>query len=440
MATPKFLLRDPKATGKTLIFLIYRIGETRLKYSTGETIDPGYWDATRQSATETIKGNKPLLDSLKTINLQLNRYKNKVLEIETYWKTQKIDPNIKNLKQELDKEFKKLPEPVPVPDPEPEPDKINLFSFIETYISNVRFTRTVPPKPINPRTIQKYRTTQRVLKEFAAKKRGGKLDFENIDLLFYQDFTEYLQKTYKHTPNTIGKYIRNLKVFLKEATEAGVNTNHLFESKKFAAPTETVEHIYLNDQELDKLYFLDLSTCKRLESVRDLFLVSCYTGLRFQDFTTITPENIIDGKTKLKISTQKTGQTVVIPIHWRVAEILTRYENNLPRAISNQKMNEYLKELAKLAEITDPVQIVKTKGGKREILNFGKCELVTCHTGRRTFATNLYKAGVPAQSIMKLTGHKTEAVFMKYLNIGEDENANILMNHEYFTRGRLRAV
>jgi integrase len=66
--------------------------------------------------------------------------------------------------------------------------------------------------------------------------------------------------------------------------------------------------------------------------------------------------------------------------------------------------------------------------------------LISCHTGRRTFATNLFRAGVPANSIMKLTGHQTEAIFMKYINVSDDENAELLLNHDYFTKGRLRAI
>lgn len=435
MATPKFLLREPTAKGKTLIFLVFRIGSDRLKYSTGESIEPQYWNAETQTANEAIKGNKQLSDQLKSINLQLSRYKNKVAEIESFWKVQKIEPTIEGLRVELDKEFKTLP----TPEPEPEPEKITLFGFIDNYIKTVKFTREAQPKPINVRTLQKYRTTLKVLRDFAKSKRKGRLDFENIDLAFYQDFVEYLQKHCNHTTNTIGKYIKTLKVFLKEATEAGVNTNRAFESKKFAGLTEQVDHIYLTENDLDLLWNLDLSKNKRLESVRDLFLVSCYTGLRFQDFTTITPENILDGN-KLKISTRKTGKTVQIPIHWRVAEILAKYENHLPRAISNQKMNDYLKELGEIAGIDSTIEKVLTKGGLRYERNYKKFELITCHTGRRTFATNLYLAGVPAISIMKLTGHQTEAVFMRYLNISGEENAMLLMNHDYFTKGRMKAV
>jgi len=435
MAAPKLLLREPNAKGKTLIFLVFRIGSDRLKYSTGESIEPQYWNTETQTANEAIKGNKQLSEQLKSINLQLSRYKNKVAEIESFWKVQKIEPTIEGFRVELDKEFKVIPEP----QPEPEPENVTLFGFIDNYIKTVKFTREPQPKPINLRTIQKYRTTLKVLRDFAKSKRKGRLDFENIDLDFYHDFVEYLQKHCNHTTNTVGKYIKTLKVFLKEATEAGINSNRAFESKKFAGLTELVDHIYLNETDLDLLWNLDLSKNKRLESVRDLFLVSCYTGLRFQDFTTITPENILDGN-KLKISTRKTGKTVQIPIHWRVAELLAKYENHLPRAISNQKMNDYLKEVGELAGIDATIEKVKTKGGLRYERNYKKFELMTCHTGRRTFATNLYLAGVPAISIMKLTGHSTEAVFMRYLNISGEENANLLMNHDYFTKGRLRAI
>lgn len=443
MATPIFQLRKPTATTETLILLVYRFGANKLVYSTGESIHPEHWNNETQRAKTDFKKDNPLHEITKSINIQLDRYFLKINEILGLWKLQKTEPTIEALKTELDKEFKIMPEPLQ----EPSPEKITLFGFIENYIKTVKFTRTSPPKPINIRTLQKYQTTLTTLKDFSQRKRNGKLDFENIDLEFYQDFVTFLQTPlkvdkivkYGHTQNTVGKYIKTLKVFLKEATEAGINTNRAFESKKFSAMSENVEHINLTENELDLLWNYDLSNNKRLEAVRDLFLISCYTGLRFQDFTTLTPENIIEG-TKLKIFTRKTGKPVVIPIHWRVAELLAKYENHLPRAISNQKMNDYLKELGELAGINGNIETVKTKGGLRVSQIQKKHELITCHTGRRTFATNLFRAGVPAISIMKFTGHQTEAVFMKYINVSDDENAELLLNHDFFTKGKMRAI
>jgi len=432
MAVPKLLLREPTAKGKTLIFLVFRIGNDRLKYSTGESIEPQYWNTETQTANEAIKGNKQLSEQLKSINLQLSRYKNKVAEIESFWTVQKIEPTIEALKDELDKEFKI----------EPATRKNDLFGFIETFIENVKFTRGTNPKPISPKTKTKYRITLKILKDFAEKKRRGKLDFKNIDMDFYFEFIDFLQKQYKHTPNTIGKNVKVLKLFLREATEAGLKTNPTFENRKFAAMSEDVSHIYLNENELDLLWNLDLSNNSRLETVRDLFLIGCHTALRFSDFTNIKPQNIIEttGGRAIKIQTQKTSQTVFIPLHWRVEVILAKYDNQLPRAISNQKMNDYLKEVGKLAGIDTQIETSKTKAGLKFTSLQPKYELITTHTARRSAATNMFKAGIPSISIMRITGHKTESVFLKYINFSDEENAILIMNHDFFTKGRMRAI
>jgi len=229
---------------------------------------------------------------------------------------------------------------------------------------------------------------------------------------------------------------------LREGVDAGVNTNLTHENKRFAAPHEEVEHIYLTDGELESITKLDLSKSPRLDRVRDLFLIGCYTALRFSDFTAIKPENIITtstGARAVKINTFKTSQTVIIPIHPTVEAILAKYENHLPRAISNQKMNKYLKDIGEAAEIKTPVQITKTIGGARVQTSVPKYKKISSHTARRSGATNMFLAGVPSLAIMKITGHKTESVFMKYICIDEEVNANILMQHDYF-KPKMRVV
>ena len=206
--------------------------------------------------------------------------------------------------------------------------------------------------------------------------------------------------------------------------------------------SEDVSHIYLNENELDLLWNLDLSNNSRLETVRDLFLIGCHTALRFSDFTNIKPQNIIEttGGRAIKIQTQKTSQTVFIPLHWRVEVILAKYDNQLPRAISNQKMNDYLKEVGKLAGIDTQIETSKTKAGLKFTSLQPKYELITTHTARRSAATNMFKAGIPSISIMRITGHKTESVFLKYINFSDEENAILIMNHDFFTKGRMRAI
>ncbi len=187
---------------------------------------------------------------------------------------------------------------------------------------------------------------------------------------------------------------------------------------------EEVHNVYLNESELAHLWALDLSNQPRLERVRDLFLVGCWTGLRFSDFTNLRPENIIGSIAQ--IQTQKTGEVVTIPIHPIVRQILNKYSGNLPREISNQKMNGYLKEISQLASFDEKGIATITKGGSKTSSFKAKWERVSTHTARRSFATNQYKAGFPSILLMKITGHKTEKAFLKYIKVDQEEAAQQL--------------
>ncbi len=125
----------------------------------------------------------------------------------------------------------------------------------------------------------------------------------------------------------------------------------------------------------------------------------------------------------------KTQGKVVIPCHPVVTAMLDKYNGVLPAAISNQKMNDYVKELCQLADITHKESKGITKGGKRVIRTVEKWQLVSTHTARRSFATNMYVLGVPAITIMRITGHKTEKAFMRYIKLDEEQHAQIIALH-----------
>jgi integrase len=218
---------------------------------------------------------------------------------------------------------------------------------------------------------------------------------------------------------------------LNEATDLGLNANLSFRNKRFKVLTETVHKIYLSETELIEIYNLNLSGDKRLERVRDLFLVGCWTGLRFGDLVNIAPENVVGNK--ISIKTQKTGEVVVIPLHWMVKSIMKRYAdypNSLPPAISNTKMNKYLKEIASQVPcLQEKVRVSITKGGRLITETKSKWEMVSTHTCRRSFATILYLEGISSLTIMKLTSHKSEKVFLSYLKASAEDNANLLQKH-----------
>lgn len=407
MPNVTFVLKEPSHTEPTLVYLIFRYENTRLKYSTGIKIHPDFWNPKDQKARDTRK-----FPHSSEINTRLANMANCVENEYRRLINDKITPNNDRLKLKLDelllkKEIK---------------DSKDFLGFIETYIETTN-------KRAN--TIKQYNTALKRLIEYKEFTKNS-LQFDDIDLNFYEDFTTYLTKHKNYGINTIGTIFKNIKVFMSEAVERGLTNNNQFRSKKFKKTAETSESIYLSISEIDQLYNLDLSNNPRLDRVRDLFIIGCYTGLRFSDLSLIKDENLIDNNTKLKITTQKTDQLVIIPLHRYIKEIIQKYGGVPPTPLSNQKMNEYLKEIGERAGFDSEIILTFTKGGKKVTEAYKKYALITVHTARRSFATNAYLNDVPSISIMKITGHKTEKAFLTYIKISQEDNANKLLNHPFF--------
>ena len=264
-----------------------------------------------------------------------------------------------------------------------------------------------------PKTIFQFRNLKRHLKTFE-KNTNFKIEFDNVDMNFYKKFVDYLTIKLKLAPNTIGKLITNLKVYMRESLEDGLTANNTFTHRKFKSINSKSDTVYLTTAEIKALQELDLSKQPRYERVRDMFVIGCCTALRHSDLSKIKPDNIENGM--IDMIQTKTGKQVIIPMAKDVIEILAKYNNSLP-GISNQKFNEYLYEVCKQCEVlANEVTIHEIKGGKKNTLRKPKYEFISSHTARRSFCTNEYKAGdLEISEIMALSGHTTEKSFYKYI-------------------------
>ena len=281
-------------------------------------------------------------------------------------------------------------------------------------------------------TIKNYKGFIIQFDEFC-KAKHKRYDFVDIDLKFYDDFVAYFTAK-DYSINTIGRHVKELKIIMRAAREEGLHDNGLIESRKFRVLTAEVENIYLTESEIRAIAEVDLKGDKHKSIARDIFLVGCYTAQRFSDYSTINEGNIRtldNGQKVIDLKQQKTGNKVVIPIRAELQAILDKYDNRLPKAYE-QKVNKYIKEIAREAGIVDMVEVSYVESGEKKSHLVEKCELVKTHTARRSGATNMYLAGIPTIAIMKITGHKTEKEFMKYIKITEEQTAVELMNHPYF--------
>lgn len=392
------------------IYVTARFGRNeKLMYALPLKCEPQYWDVVRGRVKHTMYCSycdvtNEALDGLS--KLFLNFFSSVVADGGEITK--------ESMKHLLDVHFGKVKE------------KATTFhEFFEEFIEacKTRMNSQRGGQVVTYNTRREYARTLIYIEQYEAEHKIH-LEFSDIDQDFLASFVGYLQSLNKAT-NTIAHKVISIKAVMRAAVERGLTENERW--KFYRNSTEETDSIALNEDELKKLYDYDFSDDPRLERVRDLFLVGCWTGLRFSDVTRIRKENIKDGF--IDITQSKTFGQVIIPLHHVFKEIWDKYGGNLPCDISNQKFNEYIKEVCKKVGLKDGVLKSITRGGKRTTTRYEKWQLVSSHTARRSFATNLYKSGFPSISIMQITGHKTETAFLKYIKVSKQEHARLLAEH-----------
>lgn len=283
-------------------------------------------------------------------------------------------------------------------------------------------------KKISPKTIQKYRTTIKQIKEFE-ESENIKLKLIDINLDFHKRITSYLKLEKNYSNTLIEKIIGQIKGFIREAKEEGFKVNNDVESKKFTFKRDEPIDTYLNEKEIDLIFNLDLSDNESLDNVRDLFIIGLWTGLRISDLKRINQFHF--SKNTITISeTEKTGATVEIPIHPQVKKVLDKRQNNLPRIISEQKFNQYIKNVCEMAGITETIlgNIKNPDTNRKEKGFYPKYKLITSHCARRSFATNHYSK-IDDRTIMAITTHKSTTQFHKYIKTTQNEHIEKLAKY-----------
>ena len=253
------------------------------------------------------------------------------------------------------------------------------------------------------------------------------------DLNYYFNNLEYGEnqkgKIIKYLKTVIHSYIKD--IITPTTDDKTINMIYRIEKSlsNIKKPSFKPVNIGLTEIELKTLYDLDLTSIRRLDTTRDVFLIGCYTALRYSDYSRIKPEHI-DGNW-IKINTQKSDKTVLIPIRPELKTILEKYNFQLP-TISSQKLGDYSKELGKIAGINKPIEYKHTKGGNTVTEFKPKYQLIKTHTGRRTGASLMYYSGIPAKDIMTITGHSKLKDFENYIIPDEEGIKKRLMQNPYF--------
>ncbi|MDA9019278.1 site-specific integrase [Flavobacteriales bacterium] len=294
-----------------------------------------------------------------------------------------------------------------------------------------------PRVPLAPKTITTYVTTLNHLRFLGM----ADVALSDLDMDWYYDFISRSEDGGRQTTtlakNYIAKMVKKVKRVLRFAEDSGEKVHPAYKSTSFKAQEETADNIYLDRRELEAIAAVDiLPQNTSMRRSRDLFLIGCYTGLRVSDYTRLSREHIVnvDGVEFFEIASQKTGQLVTIPIHPVVREIIKSNDGMLPERQPEQVINQNIKTIGAMAGINEKVTIEKTTGGRKVRRKYRKFQLIKTHTARRSFCTNAYLEGLDCLDIMAVSGHTSEANFLKYIKVTRRETAKRLAEHPFFQR------
>ncbi|AVM58861.1 integrase [Bacteroides heparinolyticus] len=386
----------------------------RIEFTTGYRIDAAKWDTDKQRVRNGCT-NK-LKQSASEINASLLGYYTEVQEIFKKFEVEEIMPTPEQIKEAFNELHK------PIEDVNPRKSTPNAF-----YKVFDEFVRDCGRQnDWTDSTYEKFAAVKNHLINFR-----NELTFDFFDEKGLNDYVTYLRDVKEMRNSTIGKQLSFLKWFLRWAFRKGVHQNNAYDSYKPKLKSTQKKIIFLTWEELNKLREFEIPAAKQaLDRVRDVFLFQCFTGLRYSDVFNLRRSDIKGDH--IEVTTVKTSDSLIIELNNHSKAILDKYkdvafeDDKVLPVITNQKMNDYLKELAEMAGIDEPIRQTYYKGNERIDEVTPKYALLGTHAGRRTFICNALALGIPPQVVMKWTGHSDYKAMKPYIDIADDIKANAM--------------
>lgn len=385
----------------------------RIEFTTGYRIDAVKWDANKQRVKNGCT-NK-LKQSASEINADLLKYYTEIQNVFKEFEVQEIMPSTQQLKDAFNLRIKNT-------DEEPQEDVETSFwdvfdEFVKECGNQNNWTKS---------TYEKFAAVKSHLKEFK-----DDVAFEYFDESGLNEYVNFLRDEKDMRNSTIGKQIGFLKWFLRWSFKKGYHQNIAYDTFRPKLKTTPKKIIFLTWNELNKLKDYQIPQDKQyLERVRDVFLFCCFSSLRYSDVRNLKRWDVKSDH--IEVTTVKTADNLIIELNDYSKAILEKYkgiqfeDDMVLPVISNQKMNDYLKELGELAEIDEPVRETYYKGNERIDEIFPKYALLSTHAGRRTFICNALALGIPAEVVMKWTGHSDYKAMKPYIDIADEIKASAM--------------
>ena len=388
----------------------------RIEFTTGYRIDATKWDADKQRVKNGCSNKLKQLAS--EINASLLEYYTEIQSIFKRFEVEDVIPTPEQIKEAFNALHKPVSEE---PKPKKEALPCDFFQVFDDFVEDCGRQNNWTDS-----TFEKFAAVKNHLTNF----REG-LTFEFFDERGLNDYVGYLRDVKEMRNTTIGKQLSFLKWFLRWAFKKGVHQNNAYDSYKPKLKNTQKKIIFLTWDELNRLREFEIPANKQaLERVRDVFLFQCFTGLRYSDVFNLRRSDIKGDH--IEVTTVKTSDSLIIELNNHSKAILDKYkdvafeDDKVLPVITNQKMNDYLKELAEMAGIDEPVRQTYYKGNERIDDVTPKYALLGTHAGRRTFICNALALGIPPQVVMKWTGHSDYKAMKPYIDIADDIKANAM--------------
>lgn len=414
--------RRPRKDGSSPIAIQYcHSSEKRTILSTGIAVPSRYWNNRLCRVTQKLPAEFGLANQL---NAQIQKLVRSAQDLVSFAREQKMIDPISFLKNAWRPELDAVSLAIHAQEIAKSPVQqsaanIDFFFQLDEYIKAKR-------RKVSAGMIRSYNVVKERLLAFQ-KYRKMKITFDSLDFGFYDDLVNYL--TYEHSHrrrklvirglrrNSVGTTIKQLRIFIRDRTRRKII--QAIDLSDFKILDEETDAIYLTTTEIQALYKLDLSPHPQWIRFRDMFVLGCYTGLRFSDFSAIRPDDIRQGMLYKKQG--KSDHWVVIPLRPEAHDtLINRFKKQVPKT-TNEELNRHIKKIAQLAGIDTPIKASYKKANQDIVSTKPKYALITTHTCRRSFCTNEFLAGTPPELIMKISGHKSLKDFYKYIRITPEE-------------------
>lgn len=307
---------------------------------------------------------------------------------------------------------------------------------LEAFIPEFLLTaKTKKGKPYTDGTKVLYVQTLNEIKEFNSKSLK-RLDFNTINEQMYDKFVRFMQDEGK-IDTTIGRHIASLKHILNVAFDRGVSSCIEQKREYFKAFAEDSDQEVLSLAEIDALYQFEV-TDPQQRYRRDMYVMTFFTGFRYSDWQSHRAENIVtqNGIRILRIATHKTGRVAHVPINAVVEEILKRHSKSVFPFPTDSDMNRTIHAITSQIDLFKSLRARSyTVRGKKVTETVARHEMISCHTARRSFCTNLKLAGMDDDTVMQMTAHATTSSFRRYVRIDSVKRALDAADHPFFSHG-----